>query len=169
MNLFYTIKVGFKGVYIICAASYENLSSGFPTRSYTKRAVQPQKIAKGVTFLRKKRDCTIYKAKTKALTSYAVTAQLICAFVFAYAKTGFLIYSAHMGVPASLFFSLPICLQWLCAMFLQVSIGPLCIRLLLTLQYLCDYTHLCFVLFQLKVDFPSSIRNFSVDFMYLKY
>ena len=38
-------------------------------------------------------DCTIYVAKTKALIScpvtVAVTAQLICAFVFAYAKSRF--------------------------------------------------------------------------------
>ena len=32
---------------------------------------------------KKKRDCTIHVAKTKAVISYAVTAQLICAFVFA--------------------------------------------------------------------------------------
>ena len=31
-------------------------------------------------------DCTILIAKTKALISCAVTAQLICVFVFAYAK-----------------------------------------------------------------------------------
>ena len=38
---------------------------------------------------RKKRDCTFYIAKTKALISCAVTAQLICGFVFAYAKNRF--------------------------------------------------------------------------------
>ena len=38
---------------------------------------------------RKKRDCTIYVAKTKALISCAVTAQLICVFVFAYASQVF--------------------------------------------------------------------------------
>ena len=38
---------------------------------------------------RKKRDCTIYVAKTKALISFAVTAKLICAFVFAYAIVRF--------------------------------------------------------------------------------
>ena len=32
---------------------------------------------------RKKRDCTIYVAKSKMLISYAVTAKLICIFVFA--------------------------------------------------------------------------------------
>ena len=36
--------------------------------------------------LRKKRNCTIRVAKTKALISFVVTAKLICAFVFAYAN-----------------------------------------------------------------------------------
>ena len=35
------------------------------------------------------RDCTIYVAKTKELISCAVTAQLICVFVVAYAKSRF--------------------------------------------------------------------------------
>ena len=35
------------------------------------------------------RDCSICVAKTKALISGAVTAQLICVFVFAYAKSRF--------------------------------------------------------------------------------
>ena len=35
---------------------------------------------------RKKRDCTLYADKKKALISFAVTAKLICVFVFAYAK-----------------------------------------------------------------------------------
>ena len=35
------------------------------------------------------RDHTIYAAKTKALISLAVTAKLICVFVFAYAKCWF--------------------------------------------------------------------------------
>ena len=34
-------------------------------------------------------DCIIYAAKTKALISYAVTAKLICVFVFAYAERWF--------------------------------------------------------------------------------
>ena len=38
---------------------------------------------------RKKRDCTIYVAKTKALISFVVTAKLICVFVFAYGKSRF--------------------------------------------------------------------------------
>ena len=39
---------------------------------------------------RKQRDCTTYVVKTKALISCAVTAQLICAFVFNMHKAGFL-------------------------------------------------------------------------------
>ena len=38
---------------------------------------------------RKKRDCTFRVAKTKALISFAVTAKLICVFVFVYAKSWF--------------------------------------------------------------------------------
>ena len=34
-------------------------------------------------------DCTIRVAKTKALIGFAVTAKLICVFVFAYAKSWF--------------------------------------------------------------------------------
>ena len=47
--------------------------------------------------------------KTKALISCAVTAQLICAFVFAYAKSGFLIKRLvlpHMLINAFVFQSL---------------------------------------------------------------
>ena len=52
-------------------------------------------------------DCTIRLAKTKALISFAVTAKLICAFVFAYAEILFSHDAAHsiktvgsMGVTA---------------------------------------------------------------------
>ena len=36
-----------------------------------------------------KRNCAIRVVKTKALISFAVTAKLICAFVFAYANCWF--------------------------------------------------------------------------------
>ena len=45
---------------------------------------------------RKKRDCTIYVGNTKALISFAVTAKLICVFVFAYAKSPFSHDAAHL-------------------------------------------------------------------------
>ena len=41
-------------------------------------------------------DCTIHVAKTKALISFAVTAKLICVFVFAYAKSRFSHDTANM-------------------------------------------------------------------------
>ena len=40
-------------------------------------------------------DCTICAAKTKALISFAVTAKLICVFVFAYVKCWFSHDAAH--------------------------------------------------------------------------
>ena len=42
-------------------------------------------------------DCTIRVVKTKALISFAVTAKLICVFVFAYAKSRFSHDSAQMS------------------------------------------------------------------------
>ena len=70
---------------IILAATRENQSSGFPTRSDTNRPLQSQKQARSLKFgfKKKKRKCSIRVAKTKALISFAVTAKLICAFVFA--------------------------------------------------------------------------------------
>ena len=41
-------------------------------------------------------DCTMRVAKTKALISFAVTAKLICVFVFAYAKLRFSHNEAHI-------------------------------------------------------------------------
>ena len=49
-------------------------------------------MARGLKFgFRKQRDCTIYVAKTKA-----VAAQLICVFVFAFAKSRFSHNEAHI-------------------------------------------------------------------------
>ena len=59
------------------------------TRSDTNRAVQSQKQARSLNFWIYVEDCTIRIAKTKALISFAVTAKLICAFVFAYANCWF--------------------------------------------------------------------------------
>ena len=41
-------------------------------------------------------NCTIRVVKTKALISFAVTAKLICAFVFAYADCWFSHEAAHL-------------------------------------------------------------------------
>ena len=58
--------------------------TGSPTRSDTMRPAQSQKQARGLEsfVFKKKRHCTIYVAKKKVLISCAVTAQLICSFVF---------------------------------------------------------------------------------------
>ena len=72
---------------------------GFLTRSDKKRAVKPQKMAKGLKFrIRKKTECTIYVEKTKALISCAATMQLICAFVFNMKKGFILSYPAYQTV-----------------------------------------------------------------------
>ena len=45
-----------------------------------------------------KKDCTIRAAKTKAMISFAVTAKLVCAFVFTYADCWFSYAVAHQCV-----------------------------------------------------------------------
>ena len=65
--------------------------------SNTNQALQLHKMARGLKFwIRKYRNCTIYVAKTKALISFAVTAKLICVFVFAYTKCLFSHDAAHI-------------------------------------------------------------------------
>ena len=49
-------------------------------------------------------DCTIRVAKTKGLISFAVTAKLICVFVFAYAKSRFSHDAAHFKVITAHFY-----------------------------------------------------------------
>ena len=63
---------------------------GFPTRSDKKLAEQPQKMARGF------RMYLLYTAKTNVQISCVVTAQLNCAFVFAYAKSRFSHDAAHL-------------------------------------------------------------------------
>ena len=70
----------------------------FLNRSDTNQAVQSQKQARSLKF-RKKRKCTIRVAKTKALISFAVTAKLICVFVFAYVDCWFSHEVAQMKDP----------------------------------------------------------------------
>ena len=63
----------------------------FPTGYDINRAVQSQKMARSLKFRMKEEEeyGTIHIAKTKALISFAVTAKLICAFVFAHADCWF--------------------------------------------------------------------------------
>ena len=69
-----------------------------PTRSDTNWAVQLQRRwLEGNFGFRKKRNCIIRVAKTEALISFAVTAKVICAFVFANADWWFSYAAAQMS------------------------------------------------------------------------
>ena len=57
--------------------------SGFSTRSNTNRAVQPQKMDRGLKLVKRLHSLI---AKTKALISFRVTAKLVCIFVFTCCK-----------------------------------------------------------------------------------
>ena len=58
----------------------------FPNRSDANWPVQSQKMARSLKFwISVERNCTIHVANTKALITFAITAKLICAFVFSYA------------------------------------------------------------------------------------
>ena len=71
----------------------------FPNRSDTNRPVQLQKQARSLKFWSEVEEELYYPSskKKKALISFAVTAQLICAFVFAYADCWFSHGAAHLS------------------------------------------------------------------------
>ena len=69
----------------------------FLNRSDTNRFKHRRWLEAEKFGFRKKRNCTIRVAKTKALISFAVTAKLICVFVFAYADRGFSHEAAHLS------------------------------------------------------------------------
>ena len=67
----------------------------FPNWSDTNRPVQAQKQARSLKFWIYKVEELCY-SKNKALISFAVTAKLICVFVFAYADCWFSHVTAHI-------------------------------------------------------------------------
>ena len=69
--------------------SRESLSLRFPARYDTNWAVQPQKMARGLKFQINEVEGFYYLCEKKALISCADNKQLICAFVFQYAKHRF--------------------------------------------------------------------------------
>ena len=72
------------------AASWENQQCGFRTGLTQTGLYKHRRWLEALNFVfKKKRDCTIRVAKPKALISFAVTAKLICVFVFAYADCWF--------------------------------------------------------------------------------
>ena len=64
--------------------SHENQQSEFPTRSDTNQPYS-HRIRLEARDLDLRRKGIVCVAKTEALISFAVTAKLVCAFVFAYA------------------------------------------------------------------------------------
>ena len=73
----------------------------FPTRSDTNQAVKLQKMARGLKFRIKKLEgsyylCSENKGVDQLRGYFAVTAKLICVFVFAYAKCLFSHVAAHI-------------------------------------------------------------------------
>ena len=64
---------------------------------------QEMAIETGNFGFRKQRNCTIQLAKTKVLISFAVTAKLICTFVFAYALCLFSHDEAQLFVICTIF------------------------------------------------------------------
>ena len=69
---------------------------GKPTMWFLNKSDTNQAVQAGNFGFRKYRNCTIRVAKTKALISFAVTAKLICAFVFADADCWFSHAVAHI-------------------------------------------------------------------------
>ena len=75
-----------------------NLSLEFLTRSNTNQAAQPQKMVKGLKFRMHEVEGLYFLCSENkgADQRYCVTAQLICVFVFAYAKIRFSQKEAHL-------------------------------------------------------------------------
>ena len=67
----------------------------FPTRSGTHQAVQPQRMARGFQF-------RIYKVEGMHYVCSEAIAQLICAFIFTCAKTGFLMMQPILNLMKAL-------------------------------------------------------------------
>ena len=74
----------------------------FLTRTDTNRHVQPLKMARGLAIRipgsrsTRVEELFYYEANTRALISSAVTVQLVCSFIFAYAKSMFSFDKAHI-------------------------------------------------------------------------
>ena len=75
---------------------WENQESGFRLSTPQIKMFKPRRwLEAGNYGFAKKRNFTIHVAKTKALISFAVTAKLICGFVFSCADCWFSGVAAH--------------------------------------------------------------------------
>ena len=113
------------------------MSSWFMSRSDSNQLYSHRRrLAAGNFGFKKNRNCTIRVAKTKALISIAVTAKLICTFVFAYAKCGFFLTQLvckHLYLCGDIF------------MFITVINMMLVHQLSIFLGHLSYYNELCCV------------------------
>ena len=74
-------------------------SLGFPTRSDTNQALQPQKMTRGLKFWIKKVEGLYYPcSEKKGADQLCGYWKLICVFVFAYAKSRFSHNEAHLFI-----------------------------------------------------------------------
>ena len=71
-----------------------------PSLTQTRLHMHRRWLEDGTFEFRKKGNFTIHVANIKALISFAVTAKLICAFVFAYGDCLFSHALAHIMFPA---------------------------------------------------------------------
>ena len=90
-------KIEVKGNMVIFEPHHEKTNNGVSNQVRHKPSVCRKWLEAGNFGLRKERNCTIPLAKTKSLISFAVTAKLICVFVFAYAICWFSHEVAHLS------------------------------------------------------------------------
>ena len=97
----------------------------FPNRSDTNRPIQQQKQARSLKFWDYVEKELYYpRSENKGVISFAVTAKLICAFVFAYANCWFSHRAAQMYyAPYS---SFALVAEWFRALN-HSTISPLCL------------------------------------------
>ena len=85
----------------------------FPNRSDTNRAVQAQKMARDWKFWIQKVEELYYLCSENKDISFAVTAKLICVFVFAYADCWFSYEAAHLCYAGERGEDLMTAIQWI--------------------------------------------------------
>ena len=78
----------FQKIRIKWAVLHEDLLLGFLTRSDINRAVQPQKMARGLKFWIQELEGLYYVVKTKAIISCVLTVQLSWVFLSPMQKAG---------------------------------------------------------------------------------
>ena len=108
-------------------------------------------------------DCTIRVVKTKALISFAVTAKLICVFVFAYANCWFSHEAAQMVYPLEhRFYIVKLGYAGVCLFFslIQNRLWDSFVERIHTIYVLCKKKNINFLL--LKVFIFCNLKNLCI-------